>query len=465
LFSIGRGVDLLLMYPDKKRIKLLAYGSLFFALQFIVDIVFHSFVSIDFGSVEKYYEVLGIVLTISIYPFFSWEYWYNKQWKYGLLVAFILLSGFFLDKYLRGFFLNKYDVLTQWFYYIKPLFSTFSWCGFLYGFTRGGWKDGIGGFIIGVLFYFLLGRRHYGNVIHFVLNKNYSIDYYVFSITFIVFTRTSLGFAYYYLLNYYTTRKKLINSFSEDYKKFTLQESLFYPSFILLYTVFISSIISLKTGDFIYERFYFEGSKIVSVLYTVIVIIVLFVLIHSLSNLVIQKLYQLKISIGITYLLLFVPVINIIVLIYLYRKEKSGKTNPAVVTSVKNTERFENEDYKKLVIILNIIGYVVTLALTNLEYTQTGLVITIAFYTVNLAFLGGLYFYRYAWIGMLISLLFLTFFRFYFNIADSGLIIQSLVSSLAVIYLYVQSFHPISLDAANPHSQTKEEETTASEVE
>jgi hypothetical protein len=464
LHSISRSIDLFTMYPDKKRITLIAYGSLLFALQFIINIIYLSFAEIDFRNPEKQYELLGILLTVVLYPFLAWEYLFNKQWKFALLIALILTVLVFSDKFLMPFFYNDLHLFNKWFYYVKPFISVFSWCGLVYGFAKGGWKDGLGGFIIGVLFYCLLIKLQFGNITHFVFDKDGLIINLVFGITFISFTTTSLGFTYYYLLNYYTNRNKIVSSFTADYKKFTLQESLFYPSFILLYTVFISAIISLGNNKFMDSRFYFEGSKTVSVVYLILVVFVLFLILHSLSNLVIQKLYQLKISIGITYLFLFVPVVNIFLLIYLYRKEKSAKSNPNV-SSTKNIERFENEDYKKLVIILNVIVYAVTLALSSSEYTKTGMAITIAFYAVNIAFLGGLYFYKYAGIGLFISLMFLTFFRFYFDIADAGLIIRSLVSGLMLIYLYTQSFHPISLEVVNSYPPLEEEETTPPEAE
>lgn len=460
----------IVQYPDKKDIKFLVFVGSLLSLPSIFSVLFWRFFytnSPNEGSdnIVLIGTIFGATL---LYPFLSWEYLCNKQWKPAIVMA-LIITGITYFYYIQPEFLFEegyYSIKepNMWFFIITPLLSVYSLGGLVYGFIKGDSRNAFTGFIIGSIFSVTLSIFNIRGLIpSFNIRQDESIINVALAIVVAVVIYTCLGFVYYYFLNFYSSKQKLIDSFTSNYKKHTLKETQFFMPFVLLYSTLFFCVYSIFIGlHKTAGRFIGNNLDWIFLVYIVLAILVLFLLLHSLSNLVIQKHYQLKIPIGLAYLFLFTPLINIFILIYLYRKGKSTKVNPHLLY-VRNHEKFENEDYKKLIIVLNCLTYIVTLGLTIKDYSKTGLIITISFFVVNIAFLIGLYFYKYAWIGMIMSLLFLTFFRFYFKIADGSLIINSLVSGIMVLYLYVQSFHPISLDIPIPDIEKPIKTTTDSE--
>lgn len=376
----------------------------------------------------------------------SWEFILKKEWKpiiiiLLVLIAFTALNYFDLGFYKTDNFSYSGKSPTTWFFVYNILFSGLCWFGFIYGYLKGGIKNAFISYALGIVFSALIYMIRINNFFDTSFNENL-----VLSLVYILFIYIPVGYTFYFLLNFYGNWFKGSAAYSPNVKKQPIGGNSFFVPFILIYTLNIL----LFAAYFTPRRVSVSGGFIMDVewvfiVYLVLTIVGLFSILHVLSSLIIQKLYALKLSIGFSYLLSFVPVINIFTLLYIAQKSSKLNENPEQITP-KNNEEFDNDGYKKFVIVINIIGYIVGLILISRDAPASVIKINSAFYVVNIIILFYFYSYRLAWIALIFSLIFLTFFRFYYKMADEILIISSLISGLTMVYLYTQSFHPISLD-------------------
>lgn len=439
------------MYPNTRKVWLFLIPGILMA---IPEIIWHVHFVFKFASdnrsVKANYtqieSILGYLTHLFFFLFLSWEFVLKKEWKSIIIILpvfifFTVINYFDLGFYKTDIFSYSGKSPTTWFFVYNILFSGLCWFGFIYGYLKGGIKNAFISYTLGVVFSALIYMIRINNFFDTSFNENLFL-----SLVYILFIYIPVGYTFYFLLNFYGNWFQGSAAYSSKVKKQPIGGNSFFVPFVIIYTLYIL----LFAAYFTPRRVSVSGGFIMDVewvfiVYFVLTIVGLFAILHVLSTLIIQKLNVLKLSIGFTYLLSFVPVVNIFTLLYIAIKASKSNENTEQITT-RNNEEFDNDGYKRFVITINIIGYIVGLILISRDAPASVIKINSAFYFVNIVILIFFYSYRLAWIALIFSLIFLTFFRFYYKMADEMLIISSLISGLTMVYLYAQSFHPISLD-------------------
>jgi len=433
------------MYLDYRKIKLFVIpGFVMVAMLLVAHLVIGEMENTK--AKEKLFQVL---VWLFYYLFFVWQFAYEKKWRHLLFTALLMVAAnaiYFFDNNLYHEDYGRKEP-TKWYYVYSLFFSWTSVFGLYYGVAKGkSVSSGIRGYIVGVSMH---------AIIEICRRMFFGFDYYEHWTGYVIYCMFLFGhgFAYYYLLNIYSEKRKYQISFSDVAKKYPVRRTGFALQFIVLYTLLFFMIYALVYVSKPRSSFFYTAEEIklkwFEWLFYIFYIVGLFTVLHALSNILIQKLYAIKRPIGFTYFFAFVPVINIFILVYLLRN-KNHRSHLEAVYNGSAYARYLEEDagktYKTFMIIIVLLFYMVSAYSESRTGTRLQNTIVIGFLLVNAGFLIAFYHFKMAWVGLLVSLFWLTFFKFYLKMDTQLEIVVAMVSALMQIYLFAQSFHPISLD-------------------
>ena len=396
------------------------------------------------------YEWLIIVV---MYFYTSWEFWLNQNYKIALvlLLPHAALNGFQM-LYKDEFYTNDYySVMPTTLGHIFSLVSSL-WFTITYLTIKGGKKNIVYAVLVGLVYY----------AFDSMITSSALFSYYTYNGSLSIRSvlpfigHFILGFTYYYILNAYSTWQKFKTSISVRFKQRPISRLGFILPFIILYSILAVGGLSFFTP----VSKHFIRLPNYNPYYTLVLLLgyaaLLILLLHTLSNLVFQKFNSIKQAVGIPYIALFIPVVNIFALLWLNRKTREYNKGLAIAPSIKS-EKLAREDYKRAMLIFHGIGMIISILINvNGRMADEDLLFLVISNTITFSLLIGLYYKKAFWIAFVI----LITLSFAINLlaAPQHLALASFFAGLCMVYLYTQSFHyPLQPPAVTAAPQTTEQ--------